>query len=443
MWAAIVLVLLYLGAVVLPLVLVTLFGHHGTRTLTYEIGRSFALAGFCIIALQPLLAARLKWIERPFGLDIVSRFHKSMGIFAALLVVLHPPLLALGGAGLSLLFSTDVPWYIWAGKAAAFLLVIHVALSIASPAFPVKFAALDFEQWRWIHTVIAPGIVIVGFVHAWQTGSDFALLSMQLCWIAALTIFFAAFVFHKFIKPAALRRKPYTVVEVTSNTPDVWTVKFAPPEGERVFHYDPGQFHFITLHRGHGLPVEEHHWTISSSPSRKDFISSTIKESGDFTATIGKTTPGDKAVIQGPFGRFSYVLHPEDKNIVFIAGGIGITPIMSMLRHMNETQANIDALLIYANRSEEDIVFRKELDAIQSNAFPRLKVIHVLSNPGRSWNGEKGRLDREKLKRLVDRRINDHAFYLCGPPPMTAAMIAALWELGVPMNRIRTERFSL
>ncbi|HIE26514.1 TPA: hypothetical protein EYP66_04440 [Candidatus Poribacteria bacterium] len=66
----------------------------------------------------------------------------------------------------------------------------------------------------------------------------------------------------------------------------------------------PGQFHFIKLYREGGLPVEEHPFTISSSPTEKGFVSSTIKESGDFTATIGQTKPGDTASVQGPYGRF-------------------------------------------------------------------------------------------------------------------------------------------
>ena len=78
--------------------------------------------------------------------------------------------------------------------------------------------------------------------------------------------------------------------------------------------------------------MEEHHFTIASSPLDRTSHTSTIKASGDFTASIGQTKPGDLAVIQAPFGRFSTVLHPEVQDWVFIAGGIGITPLMSNLQ---------------------------------------------------------------------------------------------------------------
>jgi ferredoxin-NADP reductase len=231
-------------------------------------------------------------------------------------------------------------------------------------------------------------------------------------------------------------------VEVKQEIHNVWTVKMAPPEGGLLYDYLPGQFHFITFHRGGNLPVEEHHWTISSSPYQKAFISSTIKESGDFTSTIGLTRPGDKAVVQGPFGRFSYVLHAEDKDIVFIAGGIGITPFIGMLRHMRDTKADLNVLVLYANRSEKDIVFREELAQMAADERPRLTVVHVLGNPGTDWTGEKGYVDREKMERHVG-PVESKGFYVCGPPPMSAKIIETLLSMGVPYSRIRREIFSL
>ena len=119
-----------------------------------------------------------------------------------------------------------------------------------------------------------------------------------------------------------------------------------------------------------GLPVEEHHFTIASSPTEPAFHTSTIKASGDFTATIGQTSPGDLAIIQAPFGRFSYVLKPQALDLVFIAGGIGITPLMSNLRHMRDTQADRRVLLLYSNKTENDIVFREELAQIEAGTNP-------------------------------------------------------------------------
>jgi len=205
----------------------------------------------------------------------------------------------------------------------------------------------------------------------------------------------------------------------------------------------PGQFHFIKLYRGTGLPVEEHPFTISSSPTEDGFVSSTIKESGDFTATIGKTKPGDTAIIQGAYGRFSYVLHPEEQELVFIAGGVGITPLMSMLRHMRDTRTDKDVLLLYGNKTENDIVFRGELSEIEAGGYPHLKVVHILSQAGDEWRGETGFVDKEKIERLCNGGLGTKAFYVCGPPIMMDKVIRTLRTLGIPNRRIHHERFSL
>ena len=167
------------------------------------------------------------------------------------------------------------------------------------------------------------------------------------------------FGYHRFIRPWQLGRHPYRITEVRQETPQVWTLKFAPPPGEHRFDFLPGQFQFVTLKRGRGLPVEEHHFTISSSPTEPAFHASTIKASGDFTATIGQTRVGDPAMIHAPFGRFSYVLKPQAQDLVFIAAGIGITPLMSNLRHLRDTQADRRVFLLYARRLKTTSSFGK------------------------------------------------------------------------------------
>jgi len=437
MLAGVILVIAYVIIVTSPLLLVTALHLHSPNELLYEIARSFGLSAFAILCLQTVLAARLKWIERPFGMDILSRFHRFMGIFVAILLLSHPPLLALGGGGWPLITSLEEPWYIWLGKLGLLALVIHICISVFSSRL-----GLTFEQWRRIHTIMAPLIILLVFVHSWETGDDLKELPVRGLWITFALASLSAYTYHKIVKPALLSHHPYRVVEVKREIHNVWTVKLAPPEGEVIYDYYPGQFHFITFRRGGGLPVEEHHWTISSSPAQKEFICSTIKESGDFTSTIGLTKLGDKAVVQGPFGRFSHVLHPEDKEMVFIAGGIGVTPFMGMLRYMRDTEADLRVLVLYANRSERDITFRDELAKIEAGERPRLTVVHVLSNPGADWAGEKGYVDRDKMERHVG-TVGGKAFYVCGPPPMSAKIIETLLTMGVPYNRIRTEIFSL
>ena len=110
---------------------------------------------------------------------------------------------------------------------------------------------------------------------------------------------------------------------------------------------------------------------------------------------------------------------------------------------MRDTQADKDVLLLYGNRTEADIVFRDELAAIEAGEHPRLKVVHILSQPGDDWTGETGFVDREIIERFCLERLATQAFYICGPPVMMDSVAQALLALGVPSERIHHERFAL
>lgn len=437
MWRGFVYIVIYIGLVISPLLIVTAVNPPSGQKLAYEIGKGFALVGFMILGLQALLASRFKVIERPFGLDIIIRFHKHMAVFAAILILSHPLLLAFGGAGVPLLTTLNVPWNLWIGKIALALLVITVLISL-----PQLALRLSFERWRLLHDVLFPAIIVFAFLHSWFLGMDFQAALLRWLWICVLAVVLIVFVYHRFVRPLLLGLHRYRVVAVQQETEKVWTVKLAPPEGEQCFDYLPGQFQFITFHRGRGLPEEEHHWTISSSPSERGFVSSTIKELGDFTATIGQTRPGDAATVHAPFGRFSYALHPDERDLVFIAGGIGITPLMGMLRHMRDTKAALPVLLLYANKDEKEIAFRTELAEIERGTYPKLKVVHCLSSPATGWQGETGRIDRERIERWCGKTIEKKAFYICGPPGLLESTIANLRAMGVPDSLMHIEIFS-
>ena len=289
--------------------------------------------------------------------------------------------------------------------------------------------------------MLAPVIIVFGFAHSWNIGSDLYNTPMRVLWVIMPVISIVLFLYHRFLRPFVLSRSAYEVVEVKEEAEKVWTVKMKPPLGRDVFGYLPGQFQFITFKRRKGLPIEEHHWTISSSPNEKNYVGSTIKALGDFTATIGETKTGDKAVIHAPFGRFSYVLHPDEKSFVFIAGGIGITPIMGMLRHMRDSKSTMPVVLLYGNRHEKDIVFKIELEEIEKGGHPVLKVVHVLSKPDENWNGETGYIDQEKIEKYCG-VLKGKGFYVCGPPGLVKKTIKNLRDLGVKDKRIHVELFS-
>jgi predicted ferric reductase len=440
MTSAAALVISYAIIIVSPLILAAVVRPSPGAGFIYNLGLGMALMGMVILFLQVLLTGRYKWIERPFGLDMLTRFHKRMGITAAAFLLLHPVLLAAGGAGLQLLISVRTPLMIYVGRAALLLLIISIALSV----YRVRLG-LTFERWRLSHNLLIPVVIVGGYLHSRFIGQDLTgIYLLRVQWFILLAVTLVAFTHHRIVRPSVLSKSPYRVTDVKKEADQVWTIALEPAAGGPCYDYLPGQFQFITFKRGPHLPVEEHHWTISSSPAQKNYVSSTIKALGDFTSTIGRTKPGDTAVVHAPFGRFSYLLYPEEKHLVFIAGGIGITPFMSMLRHMRDTQADYTVTLLYANVAEAQIVFAEELAQIASGEAPVLELVHVLEQPSQKWRGETGRIDQEKILRYCSHPdILANTYYLCGPSAMSESIIQTLKKLGVSERRIRIEIFSL
>jgi predicted ferric reductase len=429
---------LYVVLVLTPLIIVGVVRPKSDHGFIYTTGKNLALVGFTILALQFVLSARLKWVERPFGLNLLFDFHKTMAVFASLLLISHPLLLAMDEGGWGLIFGPEISWHLWLGRIALLILLMHVLLGLFR--FVIK---LNYQTWRFVHDLGAGLLLPLGFFHSWNAGGDFALPALRLFWAILLAAALAAFLWHRAVRPLLLKQRPYEVVDVKQEARDTWTIRLAPPAGVSRFDFLPGQFHFLTFYRASNLPVEEHHWTISSSPAEPEIVASTIKESGDFTVSIGKTKPGDKALVYGAFGRFSYTLHPDERDLVFIAAGIGITPLMSMLRHMRDTRADRRVLLIYSNRGEDDIVFDDELRQMEGGAHPQLKVVHVLTRPAESWTGETGRLHPEKLDRVCPVEVRHRAFYICTPPALIDAISKWLRHCAVPPKNIHFERFNL
>ncbi|KJS84167.1 MAG: hypothetical protein JM58_11530 [Peptococcaceae bacterium BICA1-8] len=228
-------------------------------------------------------------------------------------------------------------------------------------------------------------------------------------------------------------KNPYAVKKVVQEAHDVYSLYF---EGKKI-NYKPGQFMVIRLKRGEEVS-EPHPFTISSSPTRNELAIS-VKALGDFSSSIKETVEGDLAYIDAPYGVFSFLNH-DGNDLVFIAGGIGITPFISMLRYMADKGLKRNVVLLWGNKTEEDIPFREELDGL-SQSLSSFKLIHVLSSQ-EDWTGEKGHIDRSKISKYV-KDIKSSEFFVCGPPPMMKAVVKTLEDLGVSKDKIQNEIFQI
>jgi predicted ferric reductase len=433
----VILCIAYPIAAVLPLAVFTALQPTMEHPSAVEIGADCAIVGFTLVALQFVLAARLSWVEAPFGLDVLMRFHRAMALVAIVLLCTHP-LLVPAGNGWGLLTRWRVPWYLWVGRLGLLVLLLHVGSSLLRRSLP-----FTYEVWRRWHNIAAFTVLGLGFVHSLAIGNDLRSTAGRVVWAGLLTIAVVAWLYSRILRPLLMRRGwgayLFRVAAVRAEAPRVWTIALD-PVGQR-FGYAPGQFQFIRF-RSRMVGSAEHPFTIASSPARQAGISLTIKECGDFTKDIKLLQPGDYATVHGPFGRFSHTFHSDEQDLVFVAAGVGITPFISMLRYMADVREHRRVLLVYASRTPADILIQDELRAIEAAGSPALKVVHVLSDPPADWHGEVGRLDADRLLQLSGGPASK-AFYLCCPPAMMEALIRGLRSHNVSTARIHADYFSI
>lgn len=231
------------------------------------------------------------------------------------------------------------------------------------------------------------------------------------------------------------------VGRIFRETSDVKTFRFTNPLGGKLpFDYLPGQFITITaLINGQ---TARRGYTIASSPTQQDYLEITVKNvaGGLISGYLhSEVREGDLLELSGPAGSFVFTGR-ECKCILLIAGGVGITPLMSVLRYLLDRSWPGDIFLIYGCKSPEDIIFKEELDYLQRR-HANLRVVITVSIEGNFlWDGPRGRITKELIEESVP-DISSRYVHICGPVPMMESTRQILVDIGVPIERIKTEAF--
>lgn len=232
------------------------------------------------------------------------------------------------------------------------------------------------------------------------------------------------------------------VVQIVRETPTVLTFRLADPAADRLpFDFLPGQFLQVEIESSGTKPARRS-YTIASSPTQRAYVELTVKreEQGIVSRYLhDHVAAGDLLKTTGPFGAFTFTGTDAD-SIVLISGGVGITPMMSVLRYLTDTAWAGDIFFLYGARSTEEFVFREELERLERH-FPNLHVMAAMQrSPGTVWLGPEGPITRQMLRDAVP-NIARRRIHMCGPPAMMAAMRTELAALGVPEAQLHTEAF--
>lgn len=425
----------YLALIVAPLAVLLLAPTPRGGGFWWDFALVLGYSALAMMGLQFWLTARFKRATAPFGIDIIYHFHRYLATIACLLLLAHAGLLlarypdAVGGID-----PRVAPAYVTLGWVALLLFVALIASTLWR-----KRLRIEYDRWRRWHGLLAVTGIVFALLHVAGSGSYLTSPLKRGLWGALALSWLGLILWVRVLRPWRLRRRPYRVVEVREEPGRSWTLSLQ-PEHPPAIDYRPGQFAWLSL-RASPFALREHPFSISSSPTRPGPLQVTIKALGDFTATVGQIGVGEIAYVDGPYGSFGVDRHPRAAGFVFVAGGVGIAPIISTLRALADRGDRRPLWLFYGNRRWDRVVFREELDALRTQLD--LRLVHVLGEPPRDWTGEHGVIDLAVMQRHLPADSTGLHFLVCGPDPMIRLVECNLEALGVPLRRLHSEIFDL
>jgi len=430
-------ILAYALVVAAPVLIMLIGPRPEGRPFLRDVSVAMAFCAMSIIGLQFVLTARIPSLKRPFGSDVVYYFHHRISVIAVGLVLLHILVLA---------FEDGATWRLlafWSAPARARFAVASLACLFALVLVSVfrKQLRVEYITWRITHGLLAIGAAAFAMTHMQLVGIYLSLPWKRVLWAIYAALWIGALAYARVVRPILMKFRPYEIRSIEPERGNAFTVRLV-PVGHGGTTFAPGQFAWITVARSPFADLE-HPFSYSSSASDPAAPAFTIKAIGDFTNRIAHLQVGTRVYVDGPFGAFTLDRRPAATEFVFIAGGIGITPIMSMLRTMKDRQDRRACHLIYASQSLEQMTFREEIDQLQRSLSLRLHLVPTVAEDG--WEGLSGRIDSEILASILPKSCTggECEVYICGPPAMMDALEDFLVEMRVPLRRIHTERFNL
>lgn len=432
------LVLLYLAVVLAPLALAAA-GLRPPRPFWDELASGAGLLAFAVILVEFVLSGRFRSVSGRIGMDVTMRLHQLLARTALVLALVHPFLYRAA-------FNPPYPWdptrqlTLTADLAALGSGILAWVLLPAFVLLAIRRAKLEwrYETWRAVHGLGAVAIAGLLLHHALSAGRYSQDPLFAGLWIALFLLALASLADVYLLSPLRQRRRPWSLRRVRPVALKTWELVLE-PQGHAGLDYRAGQFVWLTLGDS-PFSLREHPFSLSSAPADGPRLEVLVKELGDFTGRIGALAPGTPAYVDGPHGSL-VAAGRREPGIALIAGGVGLAPLLGILRQLHLEEDPRPRLLVYGNRTASQIAYRAELEALAED--PACEVVQVLSEPPADWPGRVGQLDGALIRSLFRApQMRDWLFVLCGPPAMMAAAEETLIALGVPARQILSERFS-
>ncbi len=377
-----------------------------------------------------ILSTRFSIVERLFGgLDKVYKAHRHVGQAAFFLIFLHPIFLAMhrlpewGHFASFFWFSGD--WVRNTGIIALLMFIVLVAVSI--------WISLKYHVWKQTHHFFGLMLIVV-IVHMVIADAEIMRFPLLRAWFfgwlaVAVLCYLYIRVLYRWWGPLY----DYEVAKAPEHG-DIIEIFLQPVRPHRHLKHRPGQFIYISFNT-EKLSAEPHPFSISSPP-RESHLRISVKELGDWTAALRKLQPGDRAHVWGPYGKFGDKIYLDrELNPVLIAGGIGLTPFLSMIKDEAFLEVeNRKTHLIYSVVKPEEALYHDEIESLHLDHDKFVYIPHC--------SDEEGYLHAEVIGEKAG-GLDGKMFLICGPAPMMDSVKEDLQKHGVGIERIFTEDFSV
>ncbi|PKM91111.1 hypothetical protein CVU82_03590 [Candidatus Falkowbacteria bacterium HGW-Falkowbacteria-1] len=400
------------------------------------LGRITGLLAVYFILLQFLFIGRVKWLERVFGFDKLSVAHHWSGIIAFVFIVAHLVFLFLGYGILNELslwqqfrdFNLN-----WEGLFPATVSVVLFILVVIS-SISIAKKKLKYEIWYYVH-LMSYLAIILAYGHQLELGHDLRASNLfAFFWVLLYLFVGANFIFYRFVwQLYSFYKFRFYISEIKSETEDTISlyIKGTSIEG---FKYMAGQFIMLRF-LNKSMAWQAHPFSISSEPNQ-DYIRITIKNLGDFSSKMKNLVIGTKVLIDGPIGVFTKKEKQSEK-ILFIAGGVGITPVRPLIGDFLKDDK--DVVLLYSAKNREQIIFKEELEGLMNKNAERFKMYYIIRGDNDCKFGE---ITKESMESLVP-DIAQRDVYICGSYKKSVIIKKYLVSLKVNKKRIYYEKFSI
>jgi len=395
-----------------------------------------------------IISSRIKALDRIYGHDRVMKFHGYLAVTALVLAVVHRQIKihVFPFTNTQIIFGM-IALYI-------FMVITFLTIFVMVPnmlhriktldrfrIFVNTHLRLDYSILKVIHNFFVLAILALS-VHVMLASSTLENWS-RMIYIGGLSAFAGiSWVIQKIIKPIINGRKGFVVESVKSISDNITEVTIRATGTSELPKYKAGQFAFFSF-KDKTLGHDEHPFTISSSP-KESTITFTAKDLGDYSRKLSQLAPGTRVRMDGPYGIFNI---PDDsqKPLLFLAGGIGITPFLSILKDIEKEKSKKNINLFWGVRKRSDLVYEAQLNDLQSQieGFAYTPVLSKETIDKAEGKIRSGRISNEIITEHLGEDLSDYLVYLCGPLPMMKQLVKGLKKLKVKKSNIHYEQFSL